>query len=625
MKQNLFKKSLLFILCLVAAGLGQSNIVLAQASKTPASIVALNTDSSGSESAVVTIESSQPVQYTAFKLLNPLRLVLDFPNMQKGNLSGKVQVNKGLVDSIRPLHFEEAGVLRLEIALNRAADYEILKPEKNILVINLKAMALEMANATKSNPENKAVKKTGQKDHKDAATILSEAEEVNDDTCYPMLYGKKETITLDFQDADVRNLIRIFADISGFNIILSPGLSGSVNMRLTDVPWNEAMEVILANNALGRECLGNNIVRIATQSTLASEESARTAKKARIATDLATQRNAQELVTEVVRINNANITDLTVSLNALKSTRVDARVTVDARTNTIILNDLRHHVDDMLETIRVLDVATAQVLIEAKIVEISKSFSQALGIQWGFTGNIGQNPSTTALLQGAPSGDIVGTTASTTEVGPAVVSAATSNFLVDLSQASSFGVGNAAGFGLSVGNVINELALNLQLEALETQGKGRILSSPKVTTSDNKEATIKSGRQIPYQTVSTDGTTIEFVNAELSMTVLPHVTFDDKVYMSIDTTNNAADFSNLVNSVPTITTKETHTEVLVGNKATTVLGGIYSKSTTDSEKAVPFFSKIPFLGALFRSTNEAETINELLIFVTPTIVDNGYN
>ena len=610
MKQNLFKKSLLFILCLVTTGWGQPNVVSAQASKSPASIVALNTDSMGSENAVITIESSQPIQYTAFKLLNPLRLVLDFPNMQKGNLTGEMQVNKGLVDSIRPLHFEEAGVLRLEMALNKAADYEIQKPGENTLVVNLQAMALEMAQTIESTPKNKTVKKT---DHKDAATILSEARETHDDTCNPMLYGKKETITLDFQDADVRNLIRIFADISGFNIILSPGLSGSVNMRLTDVPWNEAMEVILANNALGRECLGNNIVRIASQGTLATEESARTAKKARIAADIETQRNAQDLVTEVVRINNANITDLSVSLNALKSSRIDARITVDARTNTIILNDLRQHVDDMLETIRVLDVATAQVLIEAKIVEISKSFSQELGIQWGLTGSLAQTNNPNAALLASPDSATTGR-----------------GFLVDLGQAASIGAagtGNVAGFGLTLGSIAKGVSLAIQLEALESQGKGRILSSPKVTTADNKEARIKSGRKIPYQTTSTDGTTIEFIDAELSLTVLPHVTFDKKVYMVIDATKNAADFtaSTQVNNTPTITTQETHTEVLVGSGDTTVLGGIYQSNVVESKKAVPFFSKIPILGNLFKSFNESDVVSEILVFVTPTIVDNGYN
>lgn len=468
---------------------------------------------------------------------------------------------------------------------------------------------VELAQSTQNKPQNNAVKKT---DHKDAATILSEAEKIPDDTCYPMLYGKKETITLDFQDADVRNLIRIFADISGFNIILSPGLSGNVNMRLADVPWNEAMEVILSNNALGRECLGNNIVRIAPQSTLAAEESARTAKKARIAADLATQRNAQELVTEVVRINNANIADLTVSLNALKSSRVDARVTVDARTNTIILNDLRHHVDDMLETIRILDVATAQVLIEAKMVEISKTFTQELGIQWGLTGSLAQtnNPSA-ALLQSPDS--------ATTGKG----------FLVDLGQAAVIGgdnTGTVSGFDFTLGSIAKGVSLAVQLEALETQGKGRILSSPKVTTADNKEARIQSGRKIPYQAQSTDGSTVEFIDAELSLRVLPHVTFDKKIYMVIDATKNAADLTGtFVNNTPTITTQETHTEVLVANGDTTVLGGIYTSNVAENEKAVPFFSKIPVLGNLFKSFNESDSISELLVFVTPTIVDNGYN
>ena len=611
MKHNLFKKSLLFIFCLVVAGWGESHVVSAEASKSPASIVALNTDLTGTENTVVTIESSQPVQYTAFKLLNPLRLVLDFPNMQKGSLSGKMQVNKGPVDSIRPLHFEEVDVLRLEIALNQSADYEIQKPDKNILVINLQAMGMEMAQETESTPKGKMINKTEQKDHKDASIILSEAKEVHDDTCYPMLYGKKENITLDFQDADVRNLIRIFADISGFNIILSPGLSGNVNMRLTDVPWNKAMEVILANNALGRECLGNNIVRIAPQGTLAAEETARTAKKARIANDLKTQRNAQELVTEVVRINNANITELSTSLNALKSTRVDARVTADARTNTIILADLRHHVDDMLETIRVLDVATAQVLIESKIVEISKSFTQELGIQWGLTGSLAQTNNPNAALLTGPD------------------SATNTNFLVDLAQQTNIGAagaGNVAGFGLTLGSIAKGISLVTQLEALETQGKGRILSSPKVTSADNKEAKIKSGRKIPYQTQSTDGTTVEFIDAELSLTVLPHVTFDKKVYMVIDATKNAADLTGtLINGTPTITTQETHTEVLVGSGDTTVLGGIYQSTVNKNKKAVPFLSEIPILGNLFKSSNESDVITELLVFVTPTIVDNGYN
>ena len=598
---------LIIFLVFFVVGLGwnPSNRVQAQVFKPLGSILALNTDSEGDKDSMVTIEASQPIQYTAYKLLNPLRLVLDFQNMQKGDLSGKIQVKKGLVNSIRPLQFEETGVLRLEISLREAVDYEILKPAANILSVFLQSETLELARSGQLLEGNNELKKEEVGYFKYAATILTEQEKIPDDTCYPLLYGVKETITLDFQDADIRNLIRIFTHISGLNFILSSELTGTVNMRMTDIPWNQALEVILSNNGLGRECRGKNIVRIAAQKTLDKEESARTVKKAIKAADLAKQKTPKKLVTEVVRINNANILELSASLNALKSTRVDAGITVDARTNTIILNDLYQHVEEMLETIRVLDVATPQVLIEAKIVEISKSFNQELRTQSGLAGTLTQ----TNNLNGA--------SLASSDFG--------TNFLVDLPQSTKIGMSGAekvSGFDLTLAKGIS---LAAQLEILEKQGKARILSSPKVTTADNKEARITSSRKIPYQTVSKEGTTIEFVDAGLGMKVLPHVTFDEKVYMTIDTTNNVADFSNQVKGIPTITTKKFHSEVLVGNGDTTVLGGIYTSNINPNKKVAPFFSRIPFLGVLFRDLDDSETVSELLVFVTPTIVDNGYN
>jgi len=598
---------LIIFLVFFVVGLGwnPSNRVQAQVFKPLGSILALNTDSEGDKDSMVTIEASQPIQYTAYKLLNPLRLVLDFQNMQKGDLSGKIQVKKGLVNSIRPLQFEETGVLRLEISLREAVDYEILKPAANILSVFLQSETLELARSGQLLEGNNELKKEEVGYFKYAATILTEQEKIPDDTCYPLLYGVKETITLDFQDADIRNLIRIFTHISGLNFILSSELTGTVNMRMTDIPWNQALEVILSNNGLGRECRGKNIVRIATQKTLDNEESARIAKKATKAADIAKQKTPKDLVTEVVRINNANILELSVSLNALKSTRVDAGITVDVRTNTIILNDLRQHVDKMLETIRVLDVATPQILIEAKIVEISKSFNQEFRVESGLTGTLNQTNNLNGALLASSDFD--------------------SNFLVDLPQSTKIGLPEpekVSEFDLTVAKGISLVA---QLEALETQGKARILSSPKVTTADNKEARITSSRKIPYQTVSTDGTTIEFVDAEISMKVLPHVTLDERIYMTIDTTNNVVNFSNQLKGVPTITTKKFHSEVLVGNGDTTVLGGIYTSNINPNKKVTPFFSRIPLLGVLFRDLDNSETVSELLVFVTPTIVDNGYN
>ena len=576
-------------------------------------IVFINTVEEG-QSSIVSIESTQAVQYTAFKLLNPLRLVLDFSKMDKGNLTSRIQVDKGIVNSIRPIHFEEAGVLRLEIVLNQSADYEINKPEKNKLIVRLRSSGQvsgqEMAQAPSMKEAAPSKKESYKKSLRGAASLLDEAQEasLNEDTCFPMLYGEKEVISLDFQNADVRNLFRIFAEISGLNVILSPEVGGSVNIRMMDVPWNQAMEIILTNSALGRECFGNNIVRVATKVVLAAEASALVAEKNRAVADRTTERDSQDLVTEVVRINHADITELSTSLTALRSARQDGRITVDTRTSTLILNDLRHHVNDMLEAIKILDIPTPQVLIEAKIVEISKSFTQELGIQWGLTGEVISSAPGSLAINGS-------TNANTAADGSA--------FLVDLRQSTDIAAGSVSGFDLLLGGLLPGLDLNVRLEALEKQGKGRILSSPKVTTADNKEARIRSGKQIPYQVTSAEGNSIQFVDAELSLTVTPHVTSDNSVYMVIDATKNAADFTQLVGTVPTITTKETHTEVLVGNGDTTVLGGIYESASTENKKAVPFLSKIPLLGFLFKSFADSDVITELLVFITPTIIETN--
>jgi type IV pilus assembly protein PilQ len=568
-------------------------------------IVFLNTTEEG-QSSIISIESTQPVQYTAFKLLNPLRLILDFPKMDKGNLTSRIQVDTGIVNSIRPIHFEVAGVLRLEIVLNQSADYEINKPEKNKLIVRLRSSGqvsgqemAQMSPSMKETAPSSNKKEFYKKSLRGAASLMEEAEEValNEDTCFPMLFGEKEKISLDFQNADVRNLFRIFAEISGFNVILSPEVGGSVNIRMIDVPWNQAMEIILTNSALGRECFGGNIVRVATKVTLAAEDTARLSEKTRAVSERLNERDSEDLVTEVVRVNHADITELSTSLTALKSARKDALITIDTRTNTLILNDLRHHVDDMLETIKILDIPTPQVLIEAKIVEISKSFSQELGISWGLVNPDPGFPTVT----GNNSFD--------------------SQFLVDLRPTVDIAAGNVAGFDSLIQGFLPGVALNVKLEALEESGKGRVISSPRVTTADNKEARILSGRQIPYQVNSVEGNSIQFVDAELSLTVIPHVTADNSIYMIIDATKNAADFTEKIDNVPTITTKEMHTEVLVGNGDTTVLAGIYESTSTENKKAVPWFSKLPLVGFLFRAFDDKDTINELLVFITPTIVE----
>jgi len=546
---------------------------VAQAIMNESEIIQLTTEEGAGSEAIITIESSRAIQYTAFKLLNPLRLVLDFPKMQKGSLTDRVDVNKGVVDSIRAIRFEEAGVLRLEIALNKAAGYDIQKPVNNQLVIHLKGAPIQVSSPSmdkkgqmdKMTRRSKSTTSTAEKNKEQLA-------EVGADPCEQLLGGEKEKISLDFQDANVRNLFRIFSEISGFNLILSPEVAGEVNMRLLDVPWNEALEVILKKNIRKRD------------------------------KELSEQL-AAELVTEVIRINYAEIKEVALNLETLKSER--GKITVDSRTNTLILTDIDQSLDDMVKLVRVIDVQTPQVMIEARIVEVNKNVSQELGVQWGLT-----RPDS---FSGNP-----------TLASPA---GATSPFLVDLLPGgSALAAGATSGFALGFEGIADAFNLDVQLTALEKKGDARVLSSPKVTTLDNKEARIESGRSIPFQTSSAnEGTKIEFVDAELSLKVTPHITSDDYVYMVIDATKNAANLAVQVNGFPEITTKEAHTEVLVKNGDTTVLGGIYESEVRRNKESVPVLSKIPFLGALFRNLDEADDVKELLIFVTPTILTNAYS
>jgi len=618
---------------------------------------------------VIAFESSDVIQYTAFRLNNPLRLVLDIPNMEPVELNA-LNVKQGVVDSVKPVYFDSQKILRLEIVLTAAADYDIEKPDGKNLRLKIQASKKgKTANAVipekkqpkpveqaKSEPvkalqENADTEKAeqpepkepsketasasmpemgGEQDEGPISSIASANETTVADPCDALLKGDKEKISLDFQGASLGNLFRLFADVSGLNIIIAPQVSGTVNIRVNEVPWNMAFDLVLRNNSLGRECFGNNTVRIATFETLAEEETERNqAGRSKNQADLA-KRLAQEVTTEIVRINYANLEDMVANLNLLIENLYSERdperasVAVDARTNTLILTDIPPHIEEMLKMIKVLDIPTPQVMIEARIVEVTKGYSEQLGVQWGLTGALGQQDGTgrpqllIAPPQGVSDSASVGATAGTDLANNG------GGFLVDLitaGTAQTGAEGNFAGINLLVGNILSGLNLDLQLKALETQNKGRVLASPKVTTADNREASISSGSRIPFQTTSANGgTVIEFIEAELSLTVTPHITEDNFVYMQIEATRNAPDFGRILNGQPVVNTREARTEVLIANGDTTVLGGVYENTTNDNKEGVPFFSKIPYLGWFFRSSSVAETISELLIFITPTVV-----
>lgn len=550
----------------------------------------------------ITLEASGNLQYTAFKLQNPLRLVMDFQKTQKGALGDKVEVKKGVVESIRPIYFSEAEVLRLEVALTQPTQYEIIRVENNKLVINLREspkdnIQISEKKTAPTAPPAKPVDAPAQLEAKPAETPSQIA--FSEESCQKILGGEKEPISMDFQNAQLNNIFRILSEVGGFNVVLAPAVQGTTNVRLESIPWNHAIELVLKNNGLEKQCFGN-VVRIIPQEALTKEETARGASKSAKALAIDMESLAGALVTEVMGVNYADIKELAKSLETLKSKR--GKVTLDARTNTLVLTDVRENLDAMTKVVRSLDRPTRQVVIEARIVEVSRNAARDLGIQWGASGSSITNKEFPSTVKFGPSNK------------------ANPGFITDFA-AAAISPGSAAGIGLSLGSLARDLVLDMQLTALETAGKGRILSTPKVTTVDNKEAKIQSGRKIPYQTSNLQGTSVQFVDATIELTVTPHITEDQTILMKIQAKKNAADFSQTAaGGIPTITTKEAFTEVLVQNGETTVLGGLYENTIQENEKRVPGLWKLPVLGYLFKNFSDSDVVTELLIFITPTVV-----
>ncbi|MDP6735182.1 MAG: type IV pilus secretin PilQ [Nitrospinaceae bacterium] len=568
---------------------------------------------------VITLGASGSMRYITSKLSDPLRLVLDFPDMKQGRLPDSFTVNQGVVDEVRTRYFQEVNLLRMEIILNQDADYRIRVGADNQLEIHLNPAAAQRAQVEESN-----VPESLEEIEPEPAPEKVAAEQVPVtavDPCEALLDGATDKIDLDFQDASLPSVLRIFSEISGFNIIIADKVNGNVNLRLRGVPWNQAFEIVLASNRLGARCIGDNIVSVLPLAEIANEEAAekqevlaavaqeaaaRAAAEEQEAREEIAATNSEDLVSETRHIDYGVIADISQNLDTLKSER--GNIIVDSRTNTFILTDLRSNVDEMQELIDILDEKSPQVLIESRIVQISKNYAKDLGIVWGLTGAIAPKHTTRGNFNDQRGEINITNSGGNVGVG---------NPLINMGTTATA----TSGIGVIAGNVIAGLDLDIRLSAMESDGRGRILSAPKVMTVDHKEAQISSGRTIPYETTSQLGTATQFVNAEISLKVTPHVTSDGNVLLDIHATKNAADFANQDgNGNPTITTNEALSQVIVPNGGTTVLGGIFEQSKNEAQKKVPFFADIPILGWLFQNTDTDDEISELLIFITPTIV-----
>lgn len=424
-----------------------------------------------------------------------------------------------------------------------------------------------------------------------------------------------ERLSLNFQNIEVRAVLQLIADFTEFNLVASDTVGGNVTLRLKNVPWDQAMDIILKSKGLGMREVGN-VVMVAPQEEIAAREKL----------ELESQLQIQELAplrTEFVQVNYAKASDIAALIkddaNNLLSER--GNVTVDQRTNTLFVQDTAEQLTDIRGVVQALDVPVRQVLIESRIVIANEDFSKDLGVRFGYshfnnqqnialTGGNGTKSDFVSAIGGDITGDVDygGTTSFNTD--------GLENYIVDLPVTNP-----AAAFRWSIGRVGSYL-LQLELSALQAEGRGEVVSSPRVITANQKEALIESGTEIPYQEASSSGaTSVSFKKAVLSLKVTPHITPDDRIIMDLSVSKDSV--GEIFAGVPSIDTNEVTTQVLVANGDTVVLGGIFESDDRSDITSVPFFSEIPYLGRLFKNSAKNTSKQELLVFVTPKILKNS--
>jgi type IV pilus assembly protein PilQ len=413
-------------------------------------------------------------------------------------------------------------------------------------------------------------------------------------------------VTLDFQNADLRSVLRAFVEISGLNIVIDPAITGSVDIVLRDVPWDQALDIILRSNKLGYSVEGT-VVRIAPLSVLANEEEER-----RKLSEAQALSGELQVITRTLSYARANDLGELLTRTALSSR---GQVQVDERTNTLIITDLPPRLTTASDLIATLDRAEPQVEIEARIVQTSREFARSIGVQWGVTGRVAQELGNTTPLAFPNRGGIDGRIGTQGPNDPRALPSEQSGTVVNLPATAA-----SSAIGIALGAVNGSFNLDVALSALERAGKGRVLSTPRVSTQNNVEAEVTQGIQIPIQTVANNTVTVTFKDAALTLRVLPQITSAQTVIMRIGLENASPDFSRQVNGIPPIDTQRATTQVLVTDGATTVIGGIFVSREQSVNDRTPGLHRLPLLGWMFKRDTITDESRELLIFITPRII-----
>ncbi len=400
-----------------------------------------------------------------------------------------------------------------------------------------------------------------------------------------------EKLSLNFQDIDVRSVLQLIADFTDLNLVASDTVQGNITLRLQNVPWDQALELVLKTKGLAQRKVGN-VLLVAPADEIAARERQELEAQQQIA-ELAPLRR------ELIQVNYAKASQIAALFQSVTSGQDSAdrgSVTVDDRTNSIIAYQTQERLDELRRVVAQLDIPVRQVMIEARIVEADVNYDKELGVRWG--GSMGRSAGSTASTRWSANGALAG------------------NNFVDLGA-------TGATSGIGIGFLTNHVLLDLQLSAMEKTGHGEVVSQPKVVTSDKETAKIMKGAEVPYQEASSSGSTsTSFKEAALSLEVTPQITPDNRIIMDVKVTKDEPDFANALDGVPPIKKNEVNAKVLVSDGETIVIGGVFSNQQQRSVEKVPFLGDVPVIGRLFKRNLVSDTKSELLVFITPRILAN---
>jgi len=537
----------------------------------------------------VWIIGNQPLAHSAFVISDPYRLVLDIPEATLAMASSDLNGNYKYIDSVKARKFEEGTreIVRIEVVMKDDYPYVISSSEAG-LKVKFGEVPVGIARETAEDEQSEdwtSPKSAASGEDLEKATQVYGLQE-------PKSY-KGKPIFLDLKDADVLDIFRLIAEVSGFNVVVDPDVAGRITLRMDNVPWDQALEVILKNQGLGKEIEGN-IMRIAANAKLRDEHIVKMQLED-------AKRRALPIESVILYLSYADIADMESSIRPFLTER--GSIMSDTRVNAIIVRDIKSALTAITDLVGILDVRTRQVTLDAQIVVTAKNFTRSLGIQWGGR-----------FFADAEHGNTTGYRFPN-NMGVNVTNG-------DDPDSAKYAVNFPAGsqlLGLTFGNVMDTLRLNVALSASEKEGLTKTIARPTVTTLNNQSGTISSGDKIPYfNTSSTDGATVTFQDATTSLDVTPHITNDDWINLDVNITRDFP--GENTKAGPAIRTNTASTKVLVSNGDTLVLGGLNQSQQTLNNNRIPWLGKVPFLGWLFKDDERSTTFSDLLFFITPRII-----